>query len=322
MKYNKRSVNGIRFYAFLTIAILVMASCNNKPKNDNSVAGNIPGASAGKGYSDSSSSSVKVFDQNGRVCIQQSNTSYEVVNISEVGGKIPLLLKIKKTELCYADSVNGDKVYEITAKTVLDSKPINWSVSFVATDISFKDNTLLAVKEGNGDEHDFIRRFSLQNGSEVFSCSFSDLEVKIPNVINKYFIGYTSKKAATNPLALLKEENIQGVVRLGSSLNPIDSFKVKLKRSKVVAKIATSVPDIILVAANDNTRAIDDGKTIILMKGDTQTTSKDISDLSVKFTYYFGDDNESTDITVPVVNGKFDIAHAQYDKDIFELGTF
>jgi hypothetical protein len=325
MRYNQgKIVTGVlKFAAIAIIGTALLSSCNQKPKQESgSTNASQPGAVAGNGYSDSSSSSVRVFDQNGRVCIQQSNTSYEVVNIIEGAGKIPLLLKIRKTELCYADSVNHDKMYEISAKSVMDTKAVSWDASFVATDISFKDNTLLAVKEGNDNEHDFIRRFSLQNGGEVFSCSFSDLEVKIPNVINKYFIGYTSKKAATDPLSRLKVENLLGVVRLGSSTSAIDSFKVKLKRSKVVDKISGSVPDAILVAANDNTRAIDDGKTIILMKGDAHTQNKDVSDFAVKFTYYFGDDNESTDVTVPVVNGKFDLAHVQYDKDIFEIVAF
>ena len=323
MKYNIKAGSTLIFAATLAAAVALFTSCNGKTKPGHGAdSTSQPGGLTGKGYADSSASSVRVFDQNGRVCIQQSNTSYEVVSIMDGNNKIPLLLKIRKTELCYADSINHDKMYEISAKSVMDTKAISWNAAFVATDISFKDNTLLAIKEGNDNEQDFIQRFSLNDGSEVFSCSFSDMEVKIPNVTNKYFIGYTSKKAATDPLSKLKEENLLGLVRFGSSLGAIDSFKVKLKRSKVVDKISNSVPDAILVAANDNTRAIDDGKTIILMKGDAHTQNKDISDLSVKFTYFFGDDNESTEITVPVVNGKFDLAHVQYDKDIFEIAPF
>ena len=323
MKYkiSIRINTAMKFAALVVIATTMLVSCNNKPKQEGSNS-SAPAGSAGKGYTDSSASSVKVFDQNGRVCIQQSNTSFEVVNITEGAAKIPLLLKIKKTELCFADSVNHDKVYEITAKSVLDNKAISWNADFVATDISFKDNTLVALREGNENEHDFIRRYSLENGAEVFSCSFSDLEVKIPNVIDKYFLGYTSKKAASDPLSQLKDENLLGVIRFGSSNGAIDSLKIKLKRSKVAAKLGSSVPDAILVAANDNSRAIDDGKTIILMKGDAHTQTKDVSDFGVKFTYYYGDDNESTDVSVPVVNGKFDLAHAQYDKDIFEVAAF
>ena len=323
MRSNFNSANKVllKFSFVIAVSILTLSACKERGKtaHDTIGTGTPP---AGKGYSDSSASSVKVFDQNGRVCVQQSNTSYEMVNITEGNTKVPLLLKIRKTELCFADSVNKDKVYEVSAKSVLDNKDIHWDATFVGTELSFKDNTMLVVKEGTDNEHDYIRRYSLINGSEVFSGSFSDLEIKIPNVTGKYFIGYTSKKAASNPLASFKIENLLGVVRLGSSANPIDSFTVKLKRSKVVDKISSSVPDIILVASNDNTRAIDDGKTIILMKGDEHTQGKDVQDFSVKFTYYYGDDNESTDVVVPVVAGKFDVTHAQYDKDIFELGGF
>ena len=317
MKYNRKcNVVGLVF-----IALVTFTGCNRgaKETHDN-MSNNTP--ISGKGFTDTAASSVKVFDQNGRVCVQQSSVSYEVVNLKGPEGNVPVLLKIKKTELCFADSINKDKVYEITAKSVMDTKPVNWETSFVATDISFKDNTILAVKEGTDEEQDFLKRFSMQDGKEVFSCSFADLEAKIPNVINKFFVGYTSKKAASNPLALLHQENLIGVLRLGSSAGAMDSVTVKLKRSKVADKLLNSVPDLVLEATNENTRAIDDGHTVILMHADKNYQNKDATDFGVKFTYYFGDDNETTFITVPVVNGKLDATHAKYDKDIFEVAGF
>jgi hypothetical protein len=323
MKYKHINFGIVKslFSAMIIVALLALSSCNQKPKEGNGFSPDTA-VNPGKGFTDTSASSVRVFDNNGRVCIQQSNTSYEVVTIVEGSGKTPVLLKIKKTELCFADSVNKDKVYEITAKSVLDSKSINWSVSFVATDISFKDNTVIATKEGADNENDYIKRYSLLDGKEVFSCSYADLEVKIPNVINKFFVGYTSKKAASNPLASLNDENLVGVVRLGSREAPIDSFKVKLKRSKLADKLLNSVPDLLLVAGNETTTAIDDGRTIILMHANAQTQAKDVQGFGVKFTYYYGDDNETINIFVPVVAGKYDLAHATYDKDVFELSSF
>ena len=325
MKCNPDSklYNGLlspKAFSLLILAILFLASCNQKPKT---AADNISSAiSTSKGYTDTATSSVKVFDQNGKVCIQQSNTYYETVNWTGANGKTSILLKIKKTELCFADSVNKDKVFEITARSVSPGKNISWQTSFVATDISFADNTLLTVKEGDDSEHEFFRRFSLENGSEVFSCSFSDLEVKIPNVANKYFIGYTSKRAASDPLGQLKQENLLGVVRFGSSSASIDSFTVKLKRSKVADKIRDAVPGLLMVSGNENAMVIEDGRTIALIKLGTNYTDKDIDGFGAKFTYYYGDDNESTDIFIPVVNGRFDMSHAKYDKDIFEIGGF
>ena len=143
----------------------------------------------------------------------------------------------------------------------------------------------------------------------------------MPNVISKFFIGYTSKKAASGPLALLKDENLLGVVRVGSSDAAIDSFKIKLKRSKMADKLLASVPDLILASTGDNTTAIDDGRSLIL-KGDSRYQVKDVQGFGVKFTYYYGDDNETINIFVPVDKGKFDIDHATYDKDIFEISNF
>ena len=58
------------------------------------------------------------------------------------------------------------------------------------------------------------------------------------------------------------------------------------------------------------------------MKADEHYQPADVKDFSVKLTFYYGDDNEATYIIIPVVDDKLDLAHAQYDKDIFELTAF
>ena len=273
-------------------------------------------------YTDSSSSSVKVFNENGRVCIQQSNTYYELVDAYEGTVRIPLLLKIKKTEICYADSMNKHKVFEVSAKSVMDTKNIEWNAQFVATEIEFKDNTMLAIHEGVESEEDFLIRFSLLDGKEVFSSSYGEVKVAIPNVKDKRFIGYTSQKASTNPLRDLNTENLFGVIRYGSSITAISAFKLLIKRSAVAAKMPTYTPEIVMVALNENTTAIEDGKSVILMKADEHYQKADVKDFAVKFTFYYGDDNESTVITIPVSNDRLDISLAKYDRDIFQIESF
>jgi hypothetical protein len=270
-------------------------------------------------FSDTSTSSVKVFDQNGRVCIQQTNTYYQVVEFYEGASKIPLLLKIKKTELCFADSVNKHKVYEIEAKSILDTKEVKWNSQFVATNVDFKDNTLLAVYEGNDSQEDFIKRYSLLDGKEIFSCSYGELKAIVPNVRNKRFIGFTSKKAATEPIQLMNEENLLGVVRYSNGTREVNAFKLLLKRSAITDKIPQFTPDMILVPSSPNTTAIEEGKSIIMMKADEHYSSKDLSGFSLQLTFYYGDDNESTVILVPVVDDQLDYSHAKFDKDLFEI---
>jgi hypothetical protein len=272
-----------------------------------------------QGYSDSSSSSVRVFTDNGKVCIQQSNTYYELTDAYQGATKVPLLLKIKKTELCYADSVNKQKMFEISAKSVMDTKNVAWNAEFVATDIQFKDNSLLATREGVDAEEDFLKRFSLTDGKEVFSSSSSEVKAVIPNVKDKRFIGYTSQKAVTSPLKDLKQENLLGVVRYGTSAASVNALKIMLKRSKVAAKIPTYTPECILVAANTNTTAIEDGKSIILMKADEHYVPADVKDFALKLTFYYGDDNESTEILIPVVNDQLNLQGAKFDREIFDI---
>ncbi len=317
MKFNKALPTAFRFAVILCCASLLV-SCREKgkPNGDDSSTVPVQGKVA---YADSSSSSVRVFDQEGRVCIQQSNTSYEMTDLYEGSTKIPLLLKIKKTELCFADSVNKDKVYEITAHSVMDTKTIEWTTQFVATELLIKDNSLLAIHEGMDGEEDLLTRFSLQDGKEVFGCSYGELKVAVPNVKQKRFIGFTSQKATTHPVQGLKEENLFGLVRFGSSNAAINTLKVKLKRSAVAGKIPVYTPDMVLVPANANTTAIEDGKSLILMKADEHFTSKDVTDFAVKFTFFYGDDNEATDIIIPIVSDQLDLSKAKFDKDIFEI---
>jgi hypothetical protein len=269
-------------------------------------------------YSDSSSSSVRVYNENGKVCIQQSNTYYELTDAYEDTIRIPLLLKIKKTELCYADSTNKHKVYEISAKSVAGKKSISWNMQFVATDVQFNDNTLLATHEGVDSEEDFMRRFSLLDGKEVFSASY-EVKAKIPNVRDKFFIGYTSKQAATSPLKELNTENLLAVLHYGSSSAAGNGLKIVLKRSKVSDKIPTYSPEMVLVAANENATVIEDGKSLILMKLDEHYQKADIKDFALKLSYTYGDDNESTVITIPVTAGQLDLKGAKYDKEIFDI---
>ncbi|HWB64912.1 MAG TPA: hypothetical protein VG603_15450 [Chitinophagales bacterium] len=304
-------------FFIIVMAALLFSSCKQRAaKQETGESIKITGNQV---YTDTGSSSVKVFDQNGRVCVQQSNTYYEMVNVLQQGKAIPVLLKIRKTELCFADSINKTKVYEVTAKSVLDTKPIAWDAKFVGTDMQFKDNTIIDVTEGADNEEDFFRRYSLLNGNEVFNCSYGELKVSIPNVKDKRFIGYTSQKAASAPIQAMNQENLLGVINYGSADSPGTPIWVKLKRSGIADKIPNNTPDMVLVPANDNTTAIEDGKSIILMRADEHYQPKDVTDFSLKMTFYFGADNEATYITIPVVNDHLDLANAKYDKDIFEL---
>jgi hypothetical protein len=308
-----------RAILFSFAGAIALASCNTHPKSSED---NTSAIGAGHNYTDTSSSSVRVFDQDGRVCVQQSNTYYDVVNASDKGAKIPLLLKIRKTELCYTDSLNKDKVYEISAKSLMDTKAVNWDAKFVATDLQYKDNSLLAIHEGSDNGEDFLRRFSLLDGKEVFSCSYGELKVSIPNVKDKRFIGFTSRKAVSQPIQALNDENLIGLIRYGSSTEAGNIFRVKLKRSKVASKIPSSTPDMVLVPVDANTTAIEDGKSLILMKADEHYQPSDVTDFLVKMTFYYGDDNETTTVTIPVVNDKLDLSQAKYDKDIFDITNF
>jgi hypothetical protein len=305
-------------FPFCFALAFILAACNNHPKS----AGDNTTAAVGHAYTDTSASSVRVFDQNGRVCIQQSNTYYEVVNAYDKATKIPLLLKIKKTELCYADSLNKDKVYEISAKSLMDTKAINWDAKFVATDLQYKDNSLLALHESPDNGEDFLKRISLLDGKEVFSCSYGELKISIPNVKDKSFIGFTSRKAVTQPVQALNDENLIGLIRFGSSTEAGTILRVKLKRSKVASKIPTSTPDMVLVSQDANTTVIEDGKSLILMKADEHYQPADITGFAVKLTFYYGDDNETTTVLIPVVDDKLDLSQAKYDKEIFEIAAF
>ncbi|MCW5908618.1 MAG: hypothetical protein KIS94_12220 [Chitinophagales bacterium] len=300
----------------LYILFLLLHSCREKTGNGKTSDIKV---SKDQTYNDTSTSFVKVYDENGRLCIQQSNTYYELVDLYEGNNKIPLLLKINKVEICVADSLNKHKVYHITANSVMDTKNVHWETEFVATELQFKDNTMLAIHEGVENEEDYLKRFSLRDGVEVFSCSYGNLKVAIPNVRDKRFIGYTSKATATKPIQERKEENLLAVLKYGTSEKLISTVKVKLKRSALAAKIPDYTPEMQLVASNNNTSVIEDGKTVILLKADEKFSAADVKDFSVQLTFYFGFDNESTVITIPVVNDDFDLTRAVYDKDIFEI---
>lgn len=298
------------------IVLLLLAACRSKQSD---TAPQTIQVSGGKVYSDSAQSSVKVFDQNGKVCIQQSNTYYELTDVYEGAAKIPLLLKINKTELCFADSVNKQKVFEIEAKSILDTKSVAWQAKIVATQLQFNNNTMLAIYEGADGEEDYLRRYSLLTGTEIFSASYSELKVAIPNVKDKRFIGFTSRAAATQPLREMNTENLAGIIRYSSDTAGLSTVKLLLKRSAVATKIPAYTPDMVLVPTNENSTAMEDGKLLVLMKADENYTATDVKDFSVKLSFYIGDDNEATNILIPVVNDRLNADAAQFDKQLFEI---
>jgi hypothetical protein len=316
-KIKSRALVSMAAWCFIS-GILILSSCKERGKPSVDTEEVKPGTSR---FADTATSTVHVFDQNGRVCVQQSNTYYQLADVYEGTSKIPLLLKIKKTELCFADSVNTDKVYQIEAKSIMDTKSVAWKNQFVATDMQFKDNTLLATHEGKDGEEDFLTRFSLLDGKEIFSCSYGELKAIVPNVRNKRFLGFTSKKAATSPIQNRKEENLLGIVRYSNGTKEVNGFKLLLKRTKVTGKIPLSTPDMILVPASSNATTMEEGKAVIMMKADEHYTPQDLTGFSLQLTFYYGDDNESTVITIPVTDDQLDFAHAKFDKDIFEIAA-
>lgn len=316
MKYIKTTGSAFALIAIFSTAVILSGCKQPSQSSDNNQPIKIEGKQV---YTDTGASSVKVFDQNGRVCIQQTNTYYDMVNYISEGKVIPLLLKVRKTDLCYADSANRQKVFEISAKSVMDTKPIAWDAKFVGTTMEFKNNSVLVTEDGGDDEDDFLQRFSLQDGKNVFSCSRGELQVAVPNVKDRRFIGYTSKQTASSPLQALNEENLLGIIRYGGGGSVANALKLKLKRSKVAIKIPQRTPDMVLVPLNDNTSVMDDGKVVILMHANTDYKPADVKDFAAKLTFYYGDDNEATDIIIPIINDKLDLANAKYDKEIFEL---
>lgn len=312
-----------RLFIFSLLFALLISSCKEKRKGTTTDSDRdiVKFDNATKLYVDTASSSVRVFDNDGRVCIQQTSISYEMVDVYDGATKFPMLLKITKTDLCFADSVNKNKVFQISARSVLDKKPIQWETEFVATELHLRDktNTLQAVLEGKDGEEDMISRYSLLSGKKVFNASYSEMLVSIPNVKGRRFVGYTSRITVSEPIQNRKEENLIGLVSYANSQQASNAIKVKLKRSAVAGKIPAYTPDMTFVALNENVNLIRDGREVILMKADENYKPEDVKDFAVQLTFYYGDDNEFTVITIPVVNDKLHLAGAKYDKDIFEL---
>lgn len=306
-------------YKLLTLSalfLLAFSACNKSEKKTET--GDLKPISGKESFSDSSNSFIRVYDENGKVYIQQSNTYYQIVDAYKRLAKTQVLLKINKTEQSVADSVNKHKLYKISASSIGDRSSINWNAEFMATEVMFKDNTLFAIHEGGSEEEDYITRYSLFTGKEIFSASYSDLMVKIPNIRERRFFGYTSKLAAGNPLKQ-SGENVIGLLKYASEDGVISNIKLKLKRSEVSSKIPWYTPETVFTSAANDISVMEDGKVLGLMKADENYTAESLSGFNIQITFYYGDDNESTKIVLPVKNDKIDLNAAVYDKDLFEL---
>jgi hypothetical protein len=301
------------------LIILALASCNTKQSPTNE--GGEAMISGKETYADSSSSFVRVFDKDGKLFIQKTNTDYELVEAVSNKEKHQLLLKITKAELSNADSVNSSKIYTIVTRDITHSSisDASYEINFKANELEFKDNTILATRSGSNTEEDYISRYNLFSGAKVFDCSYGSLNVGIPNVKDKRFIGYTSRAATGNPLKQSIEGNLMAVINYSSSEKAISSFKLKLKRSPIADKLPAYTPEMLWVSTNGKNAVVDDGKVLILMGADEKYTAKDVSGFSAVFTFFIGEDNETTKIVIPVIDDKLALSKATFDKDLFEL---
>lgn len=300
-------------------AIFALASCNTKQPSASE--GGEPMISGKEAFADSASSFVRVFDKDGKLYIQKTNTDYELIDAVSKNEKHQLLLKITKAVLSHSDSVSTSKIYTIVTRDITHSSisEPSYEISFKANEIELKENTIIATRSGSNTEEDCISRYNIFTGEKVFECSYGSLNVGIPNVKDKRFIGYTSRATTGNPLSQVQEENVMAMISYSSSERAITSVKLKLKRSPIADKLPTYTPEMMLVSTNQRNAVVEDGKAIILMGADEKYTAKDVAGFSAVFTFYIGEDNETSQVVIPVIDDKLAVSKASFDKDLFEL---
>lgn len=297
-------------------------SCNTKSENTSS--GSQAEFRGTASFEDSSASYIRIYDRDGKVFVQKTNTYYELITAYNGNQPRKMLLKITKAESASADSSqNANKIITVVGRDITESSisDPSYEINVKASEIEFRDNTILFTRIGETNEEDYISRYGLISGKEVFNCSYGGMYVGIPNVKDKRFVGYTSLIAAGKPLDDKHITNLLATINYSSSTQAISTAYLKLKRSTYAESIARYTPEMILNASNPKNAMVDDGKGLILMGADENYKPADVYGFEAVFTFYFGDDNESTQVIIPVENDKLAIEKARYDKNIFELDS-
>lgn len=295
---------------FILLSPLLFLSCN---RGDNA-----PENAAEISLSDSVQSVIELKKKDGKWLQICKNSRFEVLDVLTDKGTIPTLFTIESNEVRHPDSTLHANVYNIKARS-LESGDILWNESLEAQEMEINSREIRTIQITEGTDEDRITLYSLETGKKITGFCYGGLEVMIPNTPARRYVGYTSLECAGHPLEEEQDGSLLGKLSFASHHKLIQELKIQVNRSAISSALPRRTPELRLVHMEGKNASIQEGQGLILTSAGKDYTSRDISDFSIRLTYYYGEQGASTIIEIPVENDRMDINRANYDRTFFRL---
>lgn len=193
-----------------------------------------------------------------------------------------------------------------------------YSVDVNADEISFKEASIFAKKNGNDTTEDWYSVYNPLNGEMLLSFTNDYYDLVIPNSKERRYIGFQSTKTEFKS-GKETTDHLLGNLFYASNMYQIQQLQIKVLDEKLYKNFSLYTPKMVLSTSNKSYTSIDDGRRIALMNISEQNTSMDFSNIVVEITFYYGTDAQELICFIPITDDKLDLANARYDKKLLEI---
>lgn len=266
---------------------------------------------------DSATTSIQLRKEGDKWIQLKKNSRFEVFNVLSEREIRPTLFRIESEELIHPDSSYPLNHYRVTARLPEANEP-TWTNEFEGQEFDINSREIRVTQITNGTDEDLISLYSLGSGKKICSFCYGGLEVMIPNSSARRYVGYTSLECAGRSLEKTQQGSLLGKIVYAANTGQGEEWEIHLNRSPLAAAIPHRTPELKWIHTEGKNAAVQDGQSLILTTVGKSFTAEDISDFSIRMTYFYGE-GESTMIEIPVYKDHLDVNRATYDRSLFRL---
>ena len=288
----------MRIYIWLSALFLIISCRVDNERQATKVIADLPESSIASSYKIEGDKFI--FENHWNEYHAYGNKEY-IISISKSG---------------HVDRSNGKKegVYDIQISQVEGAEL--WNSSIAADNINLERDLIMAFTDGGAEYEDYFSYYNIDNGQKLIDFTNSGMIVSIPNSGDKRFLGFTSRNSAS---VKWEDDAMLGQLTYASNKEKIQTISIYARNEKTAQMITDYTPDMNFRTDSSSTNKImEAGKTLILWNTSADYTAEDVSDFSVRLSF-FTKDNERLDILAPIISDQIDVNGIVFDNKIFKI---
>lgn len=298
----------MRAIVWLVLMMILFSCQQNRGKEENQKVWN---------SIDSATTFIQLRKEGDNWIQLKKNSRFEVINVLSEKGIKPTLFRIESEEHIHPDSTYPLNHYRVTARLPEANEP-QWTNELEGQEFDINSREIRITQITNGTDEDYISLYSLETGKKICGFCYGGLEVMIPNSSARRYFGYTSLECAGRSLEKPQQGSLLGKIVYAANTGAAEEWEIHLNRTPLAAVIPHRTPELKWIHTEGKNAAVQDGQSLILTAIGKSFTAEDITDFSIRMTYFYGD-GESTAIEIPIYNDHLDISRATFDRSLFRL---